>query len=84
MRNIKELENERERAGKRTWAGEDCSMSWRRLEVDCTACPICSATAAFAPPPPPDAAAISHAVVLVAHGSLKIIRGPAQSTATRA
>lgn len=57
-------------------------MSWRRLEVDCTACPICSATVAFAPPPPPAAAAISLVVVVVAHRSLRIIRGPAQSTAT--
>ena len=33
-------------------------MSWRRLEVDRTACAICSATAALAPPPPPAATGI--------------------------
>jgi len=38
-----------------TWAGEECRIRWRRLEVDCTACEICSATVAFAVPPPPPA-----------------------------
>jgi hypothetical protein len=35
-----------------TYAGEDCSMSWRRLKVDCTTCTICSVVATSAPPLP--------------------------------
>ena len=47
-------------------------MSWRRLEVDRTACAICSATAALAPPA---AAAIpatlAAPLILFAHRLLK-------------
>ena len=51
-------------------------MSWRRLEVDRTACAICSATAALAPPPPPPAAAaipaaLAAPLILFAHRLLK-------------
>jgi hypothetical protein len=34
-----------------TWAGEECCMRWRRFDVDCTVCEICSATMAFAVSP---------------------------------
>lgn len=39
-----------------TWAGEECCMRWRRFDVDCTVCEICSATTAFAELSPPVAA----------------------------
>lgn len=38
-----------------TREGEDCCMRWRRFDVDCTVCDICSATTAFAEPSPPRA-----------------------------
>jgi len=50
-----------------TWEGEDCCMRWRRLEVDCTAWEIWSATTDFAVPSlalalPPDDADLSIAL----------------------